>query len=108
MGRPPLSMDRLKMAPDGKHLVLSLKTPWRDGTSRILLTPFDLLERLVAIIPPPRKNLIRYHGFFTPNGEIRGELVRSIQAKPNESASVKISRPGFAKLMSRVCDIDVL
>jgi len=35
-------------------------------------------------------------------------LVPSTQANLNESTSLKISRPGFAKLMSRVFDIDVL
>ncbi len=55
MGRPPLSSHRLQLAPDGKNLILLLKTPWRDGTSSILLSPFDLLERLVALIPAPRK-----------------------------------------------------
>jgi hypothetical protein len=39
MGRPPLSAERLKMAPDGR-LILTLKTAWRDGTNKILLTPF--------------------------------------------------------------------
>jgi hypothetical protein len=108
MGRPPLSVDRLKIAPDAKHLVLTLKSPWRDGTNKILLTPFDLLERLVALIPPPRKNLIRYHGFFGPSAEIRGALVPSTQSNPNESLSIKVSRSGFAKLLFRVFEIDVL
>ena len=58
MGRPPLSNDRLSLAPDGHRLILTLKTPWRDGTSKIILSPFELMERLVAIIPPPRRNLI--------------------------------------------------
>jgi hypothetical protein len=75
MGRPPLSADRLNMAADGNNLILTLKTPWRDGSSKILMTPFDLLERLVALIPPPRKNQIRYHGFFGPNAKLRAELV---------------------------------
>jgi hypothetical protein len=51
MGRPPLSSHRLQLATDGKNLILQLKTPWRDGTSSILLSPFELLERLVALIP---------------------------------------------------------
>jgi hypothetical protein len=55
------------MAPDGERLILTLKRAYRDGTEKILLTPFELMERLTAIIPPPRKNLVRYNGFFAPN-----------------------------------------
>lgn len=108
MGRPPLAMERLKLAPDDKHLVLTLKTPWRNGMEKILMTPFNLLERLVAIIPPPRKNQVRYHGFFGPHAKMRGELVPSSKANIDESSSLKVSRPGFAQLMSRVFDIDIL
>jgi hypothetical protein len=108
MGRPPLSADRLERAPDGNNLILTLKTPWRDGSSKILMTPFDLLERLVALIPPPRKNQIRYHGFFGPNAKLRGQLRPCAQGSLDESLSRKIKRPLFAKLMARVFDIDVL
>jgi hypothetical protein len=107
MGRPPLSSERLKIAPDGQNLLLTLKTPWRNGTTTILLTPFELIERLVALIPYPRKNLIRYHGFFAPNAELR-EQVTSGLLPSSSDCSEKIRRPGFAKLMARVFDIDVL
>ncbi len=108
MGRPPLSVERLKLAPDGHRLILALKSPWRNGTSKIMLTPFELLERLVALIPPPRKNQIRYHGFFGPNSKIRAKLVPSSKDCSEKSAGAKIIRPGFAKLMARVFNLDVL
>ncbi len=107
MGRPPLSSHRLQLAPDGKNLILQLKTTWRDGTSSILLSPFDLLERLVALIPAPRKNQIRYHGFLGPNAELRGELLSHTE-KSSDDLKSKICRPKFADLMWRVFDIDVL
>ena len=110
MGRPPLSQDRLKQAPDGQRLILTLKTPWRDGTSKIILSSFELLERLVAIIPPPRKNQIRYHGCFGHNAKIR-KLI-SPQEKDRHIAvghsSKRIARPAFAQLMARIFEIDVL
>ena len=108
MGRPPLSAERLKLAPDGERLLLTLKSPWRDGTSRIVLTPFELLERLVAIVPPPKKNLIRYHGIFGPNAKLREEVVENGAGQSEVKNSKKICRPGFAKLMARVFEIDVL
>lgn len=108
MGRSPLSNDRLKMAPDGKRLILTLKSKWRDGTEKILLSPSDLIERLVALIPPPKKNQIRYHGFLGPNSKLRRELISDMQSASHKSNDKKIYRPDFAQLMARVFEIDVL
>ncbi len=108
MGRPPLSKDRLRMAPDGERLLLTLKSPWRNGTEMIILTPLNLLERLVAIIPPPKKNQIRYHGFFGPNSKLRQEIILNKDKLSYKPTDKKICRPDFAKLMARVFDIDVL
>ncbi len=107
MGRPPLSAERLKRAPDGSNLLLTLKTPWRNGTTTLLLTPFELIERLISLIPYPRKNLIRYHGFFAPNAALREEITSGLVPHKSDGAK-KICRPSFAKLMARVFDIDVL
>ncbi len=49
--RPPLALPRLSEGPDGR-LHLRLETVWRDGTTTIMLTPSELLQRLVA--PTPR------------------------------------------------------
>lgn len=108
MGRPPLSKERLKMAPDGERLILTLKSKWRDGTEKILLSPSDLIERLVALVPPPKKNQIRYHGFFGPNSKLRREIISDREKASHKSQGKKICRPDFAKLMARVFEIDVL
>jgi hypothetical protein len=73
MERPPLSIERLKLAPDGKHLILTLKSPWSNGTNKILLTPFDLLERLVALIPPHREKIrSAIMDFWDPTQKLEG------------------------------------
>ena len=74
MGRPPLSEDRLSQTADGQ-LRIRLKTPWSDGTSQIVLTPMEFMERLVSLVPPPRKNMIRYSGVFAPNSKLRKAVV---------------------------------
>jgi hypothetical protein len=51
--RPPVTLDRLEAQPDGR-LAYRLKTPWRDGTTHILMERHELLERLAPLIPPPR------------------------------------------------------
>jgi hypothetical protein len=40
---------------------LTLKTPYRDGTTRVLFEPEDFMARLVALVPKPRAHLIRCH-----------------------------------------------
>lgn len=108
MGRPPISKERPQMAPDGERLLLTLKSPRRDGTEKIFLTPFELLERLTALIPPPRKNQILYHGFFAPHSHLRREIVANRVELCYQSPDKKIGRPDFAKLMVRVFAIDIL
>ena len=96
MGRPPLSSERLERAPDGKNLILTLKSSWRDGTSKILLVPFDLLARLVALIPYPRKNQVRYHGFLAPNFDLRREIIGGVNSC-SYGGGEKIYRPAFSE-----------
>jgi hypothetical protein len=45
-----------------------LRRPWRDGTRAIRFEPSELLERLAAMVPRPRANLLIYHGAFAPRG----------------------------------------
>ncbi len=74
----------------------------------------DFLGRLTSLIPPPRKNMIRYHGIFAPNSALRAQVV----PKPNleiieGQGSTEGNRcPGqgkrWAQLLARVFGIDVL
>jgi hypothetical protein len=63
LARPPIATDRLSRLDDGR-LELQLKRPWRDGTTAFVLTPHELIERLVALVPRPRAHLTRYFGVF--------------------------------------------
>ena len=54
--RPPVAARRLRVL-DDDTLVFSLKTPW-DGTCSLLLSPTELIEKLAALVPPPRVHLI--------------------------------------------------
>jgi len=49
----------------------ALNTPYRDGTTHIILEPLDFIARLVALVPKPRGNLTRFHGVFAPNSRLR-------------------------------------
>lgn len=43
-------------------VVLKLKSPYRDGTTHLVMTPLEFMQKLAALVPRPRLNLIRYHG----------------------------------------------
>jgi hypothetical protein len=64
--RPPIAQAALEREPDGM-LLLRLRRTWRDGTRAIRFSPLELLEKLAAIVPKPRINLLVYHGAFAPN-----------------------------------------
>jgi hypothetical protein len=53
--RPPLSNERLSLLPDGR-LLYKLKRRWSDGTTNVIYKPMELMERLAALVPPPRFN----------------------------------------------------
>jgi hypothetical protein len=38
---------------------LELKTPWRDGTTHLVMSPLEFMQRLAALVPRPRLHLIR-------------------------------------------------
>ena len=41
------------------QVVLILKTAWRDGTTHIVMSPLEFMQRLAALVPRPRLHLIR-------------------------------------------------
>ena len=49
------------------QVVLMLKTPYRDGTTHIVMSPLEFMQRLAALVPRPRLNLIRFHGVLASN-----------------------------------------
>ena len=64
-----MAQDRLRLTGDGR-VRLALKTPWADGTSHLLFEPLEFLEKLAALIPRSRVNLVLYHGVLAPHGAV--------------------------------------
>ena len=48
-------------------LVYTFTKPWSDGTTGIILSPLELLEKLAALVPLPRVHLVRYAGCLAPH-----------------------------------------
>lgn len=126
--RPAISHDRLELLSDGR-VQLELKAPRFDGTTHLVLTAHELIERLVAVIPRPQKNLFLYTGVLAPRSRLRSRVCaygrddsstpatpspcpRSANgpahpASPSGTARGP-SRGSWARLMQRAFDIDVL
>jgi Putative transposase len=110
--RPAISNERLSENREG-NVVLKLKTPWRNGTTHIVLTPMEFMQRLAALVPRPRLHLIRFHGVLAPNAKWRSQVVPvpPQQATAGEGdcehAHSKPVRMTWARLLKRVFDIDI-
>jgi len=89
-GRPPLSMERLELLPDGR-LRYGLKTPWRDGTTHVLFEPLELIEKLCALVPTPRAHMVRYHGLLGPAAAWRPLIVPG--SPPSAAAAASPAAP---------------
>lgn len=111
MARGPLSNDRLEITQEDQ-VRLSLKTPWSDGTAHLLFSPGEFIEKLCALIPPPKGHLVRWSGCFAPNSPYRKLIRLKPEAKKgfnfgSKSQSQK-KNPSWARLLARVFKIDVL
>ena len=123
--RAPLANARLSQTADGR-IVYELKRPWRDGPTPVVFDPITFLERLAALVPRPRKNLVTYHGVLAPAAGIRDRIVPV--TLPTTRAKAKASRKNakdqpatchgqphqdtrrydWAQLMRRLYEVDVL
>ena len=52
-----------------RHVHLQSTRPGANGV--VELSPFEFLDRLADLVPPPRKHRHRYHGVFAPNHPLR-------------------------------------
>ena len=73
-----------------RRLLYRLKHRWRDGTTHVLFTPSELVEKLAALIPPLRFHLVRYHGALGPCASDRDRIV---PAGANERQAQSAPRP---------------
>ena len=116
--RPALSDERIQVNAAGQ-VELELKTPWRDGTTHLLMSPLEFMQRLAALVPRPRLHLIRYHGVLAPNAKLRAQVVpqgpeaagpateAAAAASEAEPVRARSQRMGWARLLKRVFDIDL-
>ena len=73
------------------------------------------MQRLAALVPRPRLNLIRFHGVLAPNAKLRPEIIPSQPLTDTVSSDASDDAPyhspaarmSWARLLKRVFNIDV-
>ena len=63
--RPPFSLERISLLPDGR-VAYRLKKPRSNGATHLVMTPIQFLARIAILIPPPRYPLQRFAGVLAP------------------------------------------
>ena len=115
IARGPISNKRLEITEAG-FVKLELKTAWSNGTKYLLFTKEEFLEKLAALIPPPKTHLVKWSGVFPSNSPIRSKIVLRPEIKKGlqfrddkESVSDKPRQKNHAwsKSLAKVFKIDV-
>jgi len=114
--RPALANERVQINNAGQ-VVLKLTTAWRDGTTHIVMSPLEFMQRLAALVPRPRLYLIRFHGELAPNAKLRAMVVPHGPEEATGNSELTATEPGcahgrpahisWARLLKRVFEIDL-
>jgi hypothetical protein len=95
---------------DAGDLVYALKTVWSDGTEAIRLSPGELIEKLVALVPPPYVHLSRYFGVLSSHSKRRRRIVLRPDVKKGFIAVAGSADPvrlTWSRLLTRVFAVDI-
>ena len=100
--------------------MVGLKREWSDGTSALVFSTAELVERLVALVPPPRANQVIYRGVLAANAAWRAEVAPSPPPEPRDATKARRAtrltrhprmrlageRPSWSDLVGRVFRVD--
>jgi len=71
--RPPFALEHLHTL-DAEHLIYHNPKPRSDSPRNLVLTPLELIDKIAALIPPPRAHRHRYYGVLAPNSPMRAAV----------------------------------
>ena len=71
--RPPFALERLQQR-DAEHLVYHSPKPRPGAPGDLVLTPLELIDKIAALVPPPRAHRHRYYGVLAPNASLRAAV----------------------------------
>jgi len=117
VSRPPVASERLALTASGQ-VRYTLKTPYRDGTTHIVLEPLDLMARLAALVPKPRMHVTRYHGVFAPHSQYRAAVTPAQRgrgaatppvsgADPTKPSTPRHVAMSWARRLKRVFGVEI-
>jgi hypothetical protein len=106
--RGAVALERLEEEAHG-DLVYTFTKPWSDGTTGIILSPLELLEKLAALVPLPRVHLVRYAGCLAPHSHLRETIIPTPrqQGVDGNEANTGTPRWSWARLLGRVFTLDM-
>jgi hypothetical protein len=116
ISHPAVSEKRLSLTSNG-NVRYQLKTPYRDGTTHVILEPLDFIARLAALVPKPRVNLTRFHGVFAPDSKHRalvtpakrgnGSKLKAPDEAQDQTPAERRAAMTWAQRLKRVFNIDI-
>jgi hypothetical protein len=83
---PPRHCQRTTQRNHAGDVVLQLKSAYQDGTTHIVMSPLEFMQRLAALVPRPRLHLIRFHGMLAPHAKLRAAIVPTPENAPEYAA----------------------
>jgi hypothetical protein len=98
--RPPFSMERLRK--EASKLVYRCAKQRSEPASdkrgakadELTLTPLELIDRIAALVPPPRTHRHRYFGVLAPNSPLRAAVTALAQLAAAQPATVETAQLG--------------
>ncbi len=123
--RPAFAGERLEWLNDGR-VSYEFRKPRMDGATHLVLRPVEFVEKLAALVAPPRSHLVRYHGVLAARSRVRRSIAprrgeesmrdragcggeeASAGARLSEGRRRRQSRTDWATLMRRSFGMDVL
>src|SRR5215470_11971070 len=106
--RGAVSLERLTQDANG-DLVYTFTHSWSDGTTGIRLSPWELLEKLAALVPLPHVHLVRYGGCLAPHSHLRGAIRPTPRQQGMDKEETDTTSPhwSWAQLLKRVFALDM-
>jgi hypothetical protein len=104
--RPALSDERVQLNAAGQ-VQLELKTPWRDGTTQLVMSPLEFMQRLAALVPRPGCTSYAFTGCWPPTPSCaRGwchQARRLSQTPPPRRRRMTAARAATRAVSARRC-----
>jgi putative transposase len=97
------------------RLERSAEDTYREGTTHIVMSPLEFIQRLAALVARPRLHLIRFHGVLAPNARLRPDIIPNVPVNANTPSADYAEVPppaapapmSWGRLLKRVFEIDI-